>query len=180
MRLFKVKNLPLTKIQIDICDFILRQENNVDAYSISYKEFPDIESNVFEPCTSFLYKENLITSANLLKFTIKGAKYRKKGIAKYIGHVRRNEFFNMPILKFWLLLIPILISLTYNVITYMNNNKINAERIRYKKQYEYIDSTLNQQNKELYNLAVLDSVNKVTFDSVFDIIKLHNNSVKNE
>ncbi len=172
--------LPISEDQIEICDFILGLDNNAYVYEECDEKFNHSTTDVYESCTSLLYREDLITSTSVLKFSIKGGEYRKKGIVKYIKYKNRKERYSSPFLKFWLLAIPIIISLVFNTVNYINNNKIKADAIDYENTYKYVDSVLSQQNKKLYKLTVNDSLNEAYLDSIYNILEFHDSIFKSD
>lgn len=163
------KKLPLTPIQIEICDFILKLDSGASAYSEVNSRFENIKSGDDTICTSFLFKNDLIYSASTLMFTIKGAKYRYKGIVKFIQHERRKDFFKLPILRFSILFITLLISLTFNVVNCIRTNIPEDIHPTSKKNNNVPEFLLEQNLKIDSNNRELKPVIDIVKDSLKEI-----------
>ena len=103
-------------------------------------------------------------------FTIRGAKYRDKGIVRFIKNKRRNDLFNSPVLKFWILLIPIIISLIFNAINYKKTDRIESRNPTNEKCNNIPELLFEQPTKETpYKRETKPNVD--TSNIVIEIVK---------
>jgi len=160
-----MKNIPLSETQIEICDFTLKLDSGDDAYTKMYAHF-DIKNNDHTISTGFLYKNDLLYSANPLQLTELGSRYSTNGIMKFIQDKRRNDFFNSPVLKFWVLLVPIFISLVFNVRNCTRTDRIESESPKSNYGNNKPDLLLEKPLKKEKNKAVFDSNQDVINDTI--------------
>jgi len=134
-----MKQLPLTSKQVEICDFILKNNNIQDTYC----KLEDIGHSDFDNriASKFLLDNRLITSIHPVVLTDIGSRYLNRGIVKFINDNRRDEFLSSPIFKTAAVWIAIIISLAFGVINYFQNQENKHNDSIYIKHSE-IDSIL--------------------------------------
>lgn len=152
-----MKQLPLTNKQVEICDYILRNNNIEDTYG----KLEDIGHSDFDNriASKFLVDNKLITTIHPVVLTDTGSQYTNKGIVKFIKDKRRNEFIKSPIFTMWFVIIPIILSLIFNVTNCRRTNQIKNEDGLNKKQYEQIDSIIKMEFYKLDKFTTKESVN---------------------
>lgn len=172
-RFFKVKNLPLSKKQLEICDFILKNKDNM--YPDQELVNLDYDQRDISLAGVFMIEHKLLTCSRPIIFTVLGSSFINKGIVKYIKYKKLNNFLDTPILKFGVLFTSIIISLVFNVINHFDTSEVTAKNITNNK---YLDSALNKQNTKLNHLTTLDLNNKVNLDSIYNILQHHESILK--
>ena len=136
-----MREYPLTKKQIEICDFLLSiNQQEVKKETLEAKEYVSKDLIIVE---HFLKNNNFIYSANPVVLTEKGAKYSKNGIFKYFKDQRRDEFFNSIVIKTIAVWVGIFMSLAFGITNYIQNRQNKHDNAIYIKHSE-IDSILNK------------------------------------
>jgi hypothetical protein len=136
-----MKQLPLTNKQIEVCDFILRNNNLKDTFlELDKLGYSDLDNSI---ASKFLLNNKLITSIHPVILTDIGSRYSDKGIVKFINHNRRDDFLRSPIFMTFAIYIPIIISLAFGIINYIQNQEYKHDSGIYIKNSE-IDSILNK------------------------------------
>ena len=129
-----MRELHLTDKQVEICDFILRNNGLEDTYGkLEDAEHSDIDNRI---ASKYLVDNKFITSIHPVVLTDLGSKYSKTGIVKFIRHRRRDEFIESPIVKMITVWIPIVISLILGTINYIQNRENKRNEAEYKSQSE--------------------------------------------
>jgi hypothetical protein len=160
-----MRELPLTDKQVEICDFILRNNGIEDTYEkLEDDGHSDRDNRI---ASKFLIDNGLITIIHPVVLTDLGSKYSKTSIVVFIRHKRRDDFLNSPVFKTVAIWIPIFISLVFNVSNCSRTNHIQNEDIFNKKQYRDIDSTV----KEIVKKIDKRTINESTIDTTKHIDK---------
>ena len=115
-----MKHLPLNEKQIEICDFILRN-NNLDDIYIRLEENGYSEKDA-RIASMFLVDNKLITKIHPVVLTDIGAQWETKGIVRFLIIKRRREFFSLPVIGLIISLIAICITLIFKVVDYFKNH----------------------------------------------------------
>ncbi len=136
-----MKQLPLTSKQVEICDFILKNNNIQDTYGkLEDIGFSDFDNKI---ASRFLVDNKLITSIHPVVLTDIGSRYLDKGIIKFIKRNRQNDFLNSVIIRTIAVWTGILISLAFGVTNYIQNRENKHNDGIYIKHSE-IDSILHE------------------------------------
>lgn len=159
-----MRELPLTKKQIEICDFVFKKINQHYVYDeLQDMKHEPVDINV---SSKYMLDNGLISCFNPVIITDLGTKYIDKGIVNFIKHKRRDDFLNSTIIKTVAVWIAIIISLAFGIVNYCHNQKNERNKNEYIK-YSEIDSILNKKgfknhnNKPIFNNKI-DSIDNMS------------------
>ncbi|MDP2722724.1 MAG: hypothetical protein Q8O72_08205 [Bacteroidales bacterium] len=160
-----MKNIQLTRFQVEICDIILKNNNRHIKDILDYKKYSKVDIQI---SAKTLNDQKLISNYNPIVITDTGAQYSEKGIVKFLRNKRRNDLLSSPLFKTWFLIIPIVISLVFNVINFCQNQENKTDNSQFLKKSE-LDSLIDIKLKLFENISVKDS--SILNDTIVNIDK---------
>jgi len=131
-------NLHINKAQIEICNIILKNNNKTIMSIGALSSYENIDKVI---SLRLLKEYYLISNVDPILLTDLGIRYSNKGIVKFIKKKRTDELLTSPKFKTIWLIIPIIISLLFNIFNYCQNQKIKLDNNEYIRKQD-IDSTL--------------------------------------
>lgn len=154
-----MRELPLTDKQIEICDKILKRNNEGDNFdyfdSLGYEQM-DLKISV-----RYMFENKLMSVFGIIILTDLGLKYSNKGIIAFIKHKRFIDFLSSQKVISSAVWITILMALTFGILNYCKNQvkeETNIKQIeKNQPDTQLLASPDNAKDKKTVNESTIDT-----------------------